>query len=295
MGKKHKVVAVVVTYNRVTLLQECINALLKQDCDILIIDNASTDNTAEVIKKNYKDKVIYKNTGKNLGGAGGFNFGLKEAYKLGYDYFWIMDDDCIVQKNSLKELMHADKELKGDYGFLASKILWKDNTYHRMNRPKKTFYKYLDMSKNKMETIEMASFVSILFKRETIKTYGLPIKEFFIWSDDWEYTRRISRKVKCYYVPKSIAIHKSAQNMGAKISTESGDRLERFNYLYRNDMYLYKKEGFLTAGFLMIRIAKHLIDIVLKSKDKKFYRIKIMLSSLCRGIRFNPEIEYVEN
>lgn len=69
-----KVVAVVVTYNRKELLKECIEALLNKSskkCDVLVIDNNSNDGTYEYIKKYIDDKkIIYKNTGENLGGAG---------------------------------------------------------------------------------------------------------------------------------------------------------------------------------------------------------------------------------
>ena len=52
------------------------------ECDILIIDNASTDNTKERVGK-YIDnkKTFYYNTGENIGGAGGFNLGIKIAYE----------------------------------------------------------------------------------------------------------------------------------------------------------------------------------------------------------------------
>lgn len=42
--------------------------------------------------------IFYFNTGRNLGGAGGFNFGVRKAYEAGYDYIWLMDDDTIVEK-----------------------------------------------------------------------------------------------------------------------------------------------------------------------------------------------------
>jgi len=100
-----KVIAVIVTYNRKELLKECITALLNQDyrnCDILVVDNASTDGTFDYISELLKNKrVIYKNTGANLGGAGGFNFGMKEAVNLGCDFVWVMDDDCMVHTDSL--------------------------------------------------------------------------------------------------------------------------------------------------------------------------------------------------
>lgn len=38
-------------------------------------------------------QILYENTGENLGGAGGFNFGIRRAYEAGYDAIWIMDDD----------------------------------------------------------------------------------------------------------------------------------------------------------------------------------------------------------
>ena len=63
-----KCVDIVVTYNRKQLLEENINALLNQtyqNHDIMVIDNASTDHTDEMLK-NYQDKILYYNTGKNL-------------------------------------------------------------------------------------------------------------------------------------------------------------------------------------------------------------------------------------
>ncbi|WP_295266446.1 glycosyltransferase, partial [Veillonella sp.] len=94
------VVAIVVTYNRLELLKECIQALQSQSLalDILVVDNNSNDGTRGYIEKLAltNKNIIYKNTGENLGGAGGFNFGLKIAAKMDYEYVWIMDDDCIV-------------------------------------------------------------------------------------------------------------------------------------------------------------------------------------------------------
>ena len=99
-------VAIVVTYNRRDLLIECVNALLNQteQVDIMVIDNASTDGTEGALQ-GYRDQkhVQYINTGKNLGGAGGFNFGIRKAYEQGYKYFWIMDDDTIPAENALQE------------------------------------------------------------------------------------------------------------------------------------------------------------------------------------------------
>ncbi len=297
MKSQKKVIAIVVTYNRKKLLKECIKALLNQkykNCEILIVDNASTDGTKEFLKDELKEqKVHYINTGANLGGAGGFNFGMREAYKIGCDFMWIMDDDCIVHDDSLTELMKADENLKEEYGFLSSKVIWKDSSICKMNIQKQKFSKWLkDFDKN-MQQITMASFVSLFIKTSIVEKMGLPIKDFFIWTDDWEYTRRISRKYKCYYVANSIVTHKSKLNEGASIATVDEDRLDRFKYMYRNDVILYKREGVKGWILLYIRLALHKFRILKSNKKDKKKRIKIINNAIKEGKKFNPEIEYV--
>ena len=296
MGQDKKVMAVVVTYNRKELLKESIKALLEQDynnCHILIVDNASTDGTKEFIEEEIQNsKVNYVNTGANLGGAGGFNFGMKKAHELGCEFIWLMDDDCIVHKDSLTELINADKELNGNYGFLSSKVLWKDKSICKMNIQKRKFSKWLKDFETNKQNIAMASFVSLFLKIAIVEEMGLPIKDFFIWTDDWEYTRRISRKYNCYYISKSVVTHKSKQNEGASIATVD-DRLERFKYLYRNDIVLYRREGVNGWILLYLRLALHKLRILKSDKSDKKERIKIINDAVKEGKKFKPEIEYI--
>ena len=105
--------AVIVTYNRRALLRECLSAVLSQTaaCDVLVIDNHSTDGTGEMVKELMVSReetpdgderdITYLNTGKNLGGSGGFSYGMKEAVKRSYEYLWIMDDDCVPERDCL--------------------------------------------------------------------------------------------------------------------------------------------------------------------------------------------------
>ena len=67
--------AVIVTYNRKAMLQRCLRALCTQTAgvpELWVIDNASTDGTAELVAQLNLPTMHYYNTGKNLGGAGGF-------------------------------------------------------------------------------------------------------------------------------------------------------------------------------------------------------------------------------
>ena len=297
----NRTAAVVVTYNRKALLEENIHALLSQEgceLDVLVIDNASTDGTGELVRSicDQHQNVIYINTGSNLGGAGGFHFGIKKAMETGrYKYIWIMDDDCIPTATALEELLGVASELKDQFGFLSSKVLWKDNSICSMNVPRETVFKSMkDFSKDLVK-VEMASFVSLFIKTETVKELGLPIKEFFIWTDDWEFTRRISLKYECYWENKSVVIHKSASNIGANIYSDSFERLSRYNYLYRNDVYLYRREGIKGFGYEAIRLIWHSLKVLTSAKDHKKERLKIIITGTKEGLSFDPSVEYVDN
>lgn len=293
------VCAIVVTYNRKELLRENIMALKAQTykhLTILIIDNASTDGTKEYIADLVDDaKVKYFNTGANLGGAGGFNYGMKQAVLMGCDYVWVMDDDCIPNIDSLNALYENAQKLDNNFGYLSSKVLWKDGTPCRMNIQKTSLGSKVNTNSTELTKIKMASFVSLFLKRETIEEFGLPIKDFFIWGDDLEYTNRISKDCDCYYCPESVVIHKCATNVGSNIVKDSDDRLDRYKYAYRNECYLYRQNGFGGIAYMLTKIWFHTFKVLFsKAKDKK-KRIKIIHSSTRHGFKFNPKIEYVFN
>ena len=293
-----KTAAVVVTYNRKELLLECIACLLAQKPeapDVIVIDNHSTDGTKEALRADADaGRITYCDTGANLGGAGGFSYGIREAAQRGYDYIWVMDDDCMPTETALSALFAADDALAGRYGFLSSKVLWKDGSLCVMNVQRDTVTHTLPTLGEGLQPVVMASFVSLFLPAAVVRDVGLPIREFFIWTDDWEYTRRISLKYPCYAVGGSVAVHKSRSNIGANIATESADRLDRFNYLYRNDVYLYRREGIRGFCYEAVRLTAHCARILLKSRDHRWKRLKTVVSGTRNGLRFHPEIEYIE-
>ena len=292
-----KVAAVVVTYNRKGLLLECIEHLCAQTVrpllDVLVIDNASTDGTEEALAELIADgSITYVNTGANLGGAGGFNYGMREAVERGYDYVWVMDDDCMPEPDALEELLvHADA-LDGNYGWLSSKVLWKDGSICTMNVQRQNLTENITDFSGDLVPADLASFVSLFTPAKVIREFGLPIADFFLWTDDWEFTRRISRKLPCYVVPSSVVIHKSAQNMGANVVDESGERLDRFHRLYRNDVVLYRGEGLRGFAYEAVRLSGHTLRILTKAQDHKIERIASVWGGTKDGLAFHPEIEY---
>lgn len=298
---KNKTAAVIVTYNRKELLLQCIESLLAQKPeapDIIVVDNHSTDGTGACLEPLARSgRIMYIDTGSNLGGAGGFHCGIKYAAEKGYEYVWVMDDDCIPEEHALSALYAAGGKL-GTYGFLASKVLWKDGTPCVMNVPRETLTRPVkDLAKMKtgVKPVAMASFVSLFLPAAIIREVGLPIKEFFIWTDDWEYTRRISRRYPCYLAAGSVVTHMTKRNGGADISEESAARLDRFDYLYRNDVYLYRREGLRGFAYEAARLPGHCVRVLTKSRDHRLRRLGKIIRGTAKGLRFHPAIEYIED
>ena len=179
-----------------------------------------------------------------------------------------------------------------NYGFLSSKTLWKDGSICIMNIQKETKWKRLKEFDTE-KTIQYASFVSLFLRTDTVKKLGLPYKEFFIWADDWEYTRRISKTKPCYYIPSSVVNHWCGSNVGADIITAPADRIERFSYMYRNDVVLYRQDGLEGKFYLWFRNNVHRLRILLKANSKS-RKLKIISQGTKEGRKFLPKIEYPE-
>ncbi len=296
------VVAVIVTYNRKKLLERCIECVLAQEkvqCDLIIVDNASTDGTHELIEMAYgsRPELIYMNTGANLGCTGGFQAGVREAVNRGYSYVWMLDDDTLPEPDALERLITADRELQGDWGFLVSAAYWTDGSICMMNRPKTTIFCHVkEKSYHKhLKKVVMGTFVSLLVRTNVIRDVGLPIGEYFIWTDDYEYTGRISAKYPCYMVPDSKVIHAMKEHRRADFAKDDAARLGRYRYLYRNDVHCYRRYGMQGWCYILLKDFYTVFHILLHSDGHKLEKIKVVWQGAMEGLRFHPKIEMLEN
>ena len=105
---KMKLVSVIIpTYNRAEMLCECVDSILNstyKNLEVIIVDNNSTDNTKELVKKKYvtDERVLLVPLKENLMAAGGRNEGLKRAKG---DYLLLVDNDNIVEQNMIELLV----------------------------------------------------------------------------------------------------------------------------------------------------------------------------------------------
>lgn len=304
--ERFKVCAVIVTYNRRKLLEKSLESLRVQSYrpdSIIVINNASTDDTKQYLS--IQDDVIDVNMEDNLGGAGGFHYGIAKAVEEGCDFVWLMDDDASADKTALEELIKSYIKMKEYYkevGFICSKVYGKGNV--TLNVPQ--ISSKLDVSgyplwmkhfdKGVIE-VDSCTFVSMLIPIEHIKKLGLPIKEMFIWGDDTEYSLRISNNYNCFISATSHVLHERVTNGSLSIVNELDiNRLQWYELYYRNKFYSFMThKGLKETIWLVIHIFMTFIKISLKSPNKKLLRLKYLIKGSLNGLFFKPKIIFCKN
>lgn len=244
--------AVIVTFNRSAKLMKVLDALAAQTLrpsDILVVDNASTDDTGALVAERAKTlpELRYLRLPKNVGGAGGFHEGVKAAYALGANYFWISDDDAYPAPDALELLLAAITGFEAATGwrpgFACSRVEWIDGSMCEMNTPRTVWDwpRYLTASQP-WALVDSASFVSCLVPRWAVAEHGLPIADYFIWFDDAEYTRRLAKSYPGIYVPESRVTHDTPDNQGVNYGLITDKSLWKFRYGARNEASFHWRE-----------------------------------------------------
>lgn len=246
---RERVVAVVVAWNRAELLTRALAGIagqLRRPDLVLVIDNASTDGSAELARGcEVVDHVITLPT--NTGGAGGFAAGIAVAVQdLDADLVWIMDDDTVPTPEALSHLLATRAVHPGPLAVLASRADWTDGREHPMNAPRSR----LDAGPAERRwaealgarPIRSASFVSILIDAGAVRAEGLPVADYFLWNDDFEYTCRLLRHRQGLYVPASRVLHLTSSFGDSRI-----DPGQRFVNEVRNKVWLFTRSGALAG------------------------------------------------
>ncbi|MBO7684389.1 MAG: glycosyltransferase [Kiritimatiellae bacterium] len=286
-------VAIIVTFNRKAMLLACLDALAGQTaaCDVLAVDNASTDGTADAVRQRPRPGLAYVNTGANLGGAGGFAFGMAEALRRGYRRLWVMDDDVLPAPDALERLLEADASLGDGAGWLSSRCVLPSGGTCPMNRQRSTPYAKVPdgaLAGAAPVPAQMATFVSLFVRAEAVRRFGLPIAEFFIWCDDLEWTRRVSRERPCYVVPASVVTHAISGSAASSVAADTPARIPRYFYAFRNELFVYRREGLRGMAYYFAKVALNSARILLRARGHRIARFRAMLSGLLAGLSFHP-------
>ncbi len=294
---KGGVCAVVVTYNRQTLLRECLAALRSQThplACILVVDNRSTDGTEEMLVQESAAGVSPPlqviTAPENRGGAGGFHDGLQAAAAQEFEWFWLLDDDVIVRPDALEQLLRARASFATEPRpiLLASKITLPDGaidpaTIPRLN-DRRDMAQMCRAAEHSTLALRLNAFVAVLIHRSAVERYGLPIASYFIWLDDVEYTARILRDNFGVFVPRSVVLHKKA--------TGQADLSGRFYFAVRNELSMIRFSEAWSAEE-RLRLVGGLVWIILRRLFKPrftFAKLGVICHGLIDGLFRSPRV-----
>lgn len=274
------VTVIVVNYNGSTETIECINSILSGNMDsyelsILVIDNASDKNdlqkVSSFIASQKKCRLI--KSGTNLGFTGGNNLGIKEALESGADYIFILNNDTVLEKNTINNLLkfllnkketgiagpkiyfskgyefHKDRYTAADLG----KVFWSAGGVIDWMNVILSNRGVDEIDSGQYDEVIETDFVSgcaMLVPSAVFKKIGLFDDKYFVYLEDVDFCLRAKRAgVKLFYNPDSVLWHKNASSSG-----KPGSSLHVY-YQTRNRLYFGMKYAGLRTKFALLREA----------------------------------------
>tara|TARA_Y100000996_G_C22550129_1_gene653399 strand:- start:1423 stop:2328 length:906 start_codon:yes stop_codon:yes gene_type:complete len=294
-----KIIAVIVTYNRLNELKKCISYLENQKLKlnkILIIDNNSSDGTKEYLKSN---KIDFIHSNKNTGSAGGWNLGINYALVNKYDFVWMMDDDGYPHNNALNNLINYIKTKKKIICISSLVIDSKYNNRLAIPLPilnkrkfplllgsKRKIYFSNDKILTKHKVYDWANFFNgALIRLDAVKKIGPINTDFFLYGEEVDYFHRLRKVGQVLTLNSAIHYHPHISKPWTII---------KIYFYIKNSIYL----NYRYCDFPLIRSLSNILIIfvrVFKNNGTFFFlklflfkNIKIILKAIIRG--FNSEI-----
>lgn len=219
---------------------------------VLVVDNASSE-IFKTDKKEFKNfKLHILRSSKNLGFSGGQNLGIKYALEKKADYVVVLNNDVLIDKNLLLELLKTF-EIKKDCGLVSPKIYFaKGHEFHKGRYEDKDlgrvfwyaggtmdwkniigFHRGVDEvdkgQYNELAKTDFASGCCVMIKKEVFENVGFFDDDYFLYYEDNDLCQRAKRKgFECYYQPNALLWHLNAGSAGG-----SGSSLQDY-YITRN-------------------------------------------------------------
>ncbi len=178
-------------------------ALDPQPDAVIVVDNASTDHTRQVLEEAGNAGLLAIHEDRNLGGAGGFHLGVREAYDRGYDRIWLMDDDVVPAPDCLDVLLAQDEAcLMAVREDLHGRLVEKAATVFDLASPLaikpktamvETTYGTRDAMPERVELARTSRSRGSWSGATVVERIGLPDPSYFIFYDDVDFAIRARR------------------------------------------------------------------------------------------------------
>jgi GT2 family glycosyltransferase len=244
------VAVVVVTFNRAALLRGMLAglaALERRPDAVIVVDNASTDETPDVLAAVEDLPLQVIRPDDNLGGAGGFHLGVEAARDQGFDRVWLMDDDVVPAPDCLTVLMATDEDClvavrEDTSGALVEKAAVRFDLRNPLRiKPKtamvETTYGTRAAMPERVE-VENVAFEGFMCRRRVVEAVGLPDPSFFIFYDDVDFALRARRAgFRIWAVRDAVLVRQLDFDQQHDLSGWKG------YYMYRNLFAVHLRYG----------------------------------------------------
>ena len=216
INKKPLVSIIILNWNGEKCIEQCIDSVLSQTYDnfeVIVVDNASTDKSPEIVKKKYPMvKLIINN--KNLGVAKGLNVGIKASKG---ELIAILNNDVVLHKdwllNCVNEILSSnDIGIVGGitYYYDPKDIIWAAGarvdlfsgfTWHISHGEK-------NVKIEELNDIDYIPSCAIVIKKEIFDKIGLLDEHYFLYFDETDYCMCAKKMgCKCKIIPSAIVWH----------------------------------------------------------------------------------------
>lgn len=242
---------IIVSFNTKEILKKCLQSLEENGLkgqEIIVVDNASTDGSQEMIKKEFPRIKLVCNS-ENIGFAKANNQGIKEA--MGKDIL-LLNSDIEVKEGSINKL-YTFAEKHQEAGVVGARLLNPDGSlqpsvYHLPTifgavkefwfGQKGVFQKYAPLGDKPIE-VEAVTGAAMLIPRKIIDQVGLLDERYFMYFEDLDYCRRVKRAgLKVFYLPQAEIIHLHGAS-GKKISEKTHQWLIESSKIYHGVFKYY--------------------------------------------------------
>ena len=260
---------VIVNYQTFDLTRDTINSILKYSYpfsyEIIMVDNASKDNSLDKLKNYFKDSVKFISSKQNNGFAAGNNQGLKLASGK---YVLLLNSDTIVWENTLEDIYNF-MENNREVGACGCRVLLANGDLDKACKRsfpniKNSFYRLfhiptnsskndynLDLPDNEIYEIECLTGAFMFIRQKCLDSVGLLDETFFMYGEDIDLCYRIKQdNWKIVYYGKAIITHfKGASSKKQKF---------KLIYEFYRAMYIYYKKHLSNTTSFIISLIVYL-------------------------------------
>ncbi|GHT21046.1 glycosyl transferase [Bacteroidia bacterium] len=192
------------------------------DLEVFVVDNASPSDHPEIIKKKFP-QVVFIQSEKNLGFAGGNNLALRQAKG---EYIYLLNNDTIVPENHIQNLVQA-LENSPKWGVVCPKIKLFDDPNILMFAGYTELTPYTLRNKtiglgeqdngqyDKPAESAYAHGAAMMLKREVIEKVGVMNEQYFLYYEEVDWSTRIRKAGYLIgYAPETYMLHKESLATG---------------------------------------------------------------------------------